>query len=158
MRQYPLARTARRVTFKFQTHDVRKYAFADAVERARRAVTRAGGELLGGTFAPKKHIRRWCVNRSPHVNKTSREHFWMITHKRVFRWDAGADVDLDAPDIIAQRMPQSVAVRVTEERPGLMALAEMWETMEKVGKKPKVEKSEESEHVEEEKVENLESS
>lgn len=130
MRYYPLARTSRRITFKFQTHDVRIYLFEDAVQRARRAVTRAGGHLLGGVFGPPKHIRRWCVNRSPHVNKTSREHFWLITHRRVFRWDADTSVDPDAPIEIASAMPNIVAMRITEDRPGLMCLKDVWETLQ----------------------------
>lgn len=130
MRHYPVARTARRITYKFQTHDVRMYLFEDAVARTRRAVTRAGGELRGGVYGAPKHIKRWCVNRSPHVNKTSREHFWMVSHRRVFRWDAGPHVDLDAPLEISKSLPPSVAVRVTEERPGLMGLRTLWETLQ----------------------------
>lgn len=130
MRHYPVARTARRITYKLQTHDVRMYLFEDAVERARRAVTRAGGELRGGVYGAPKHIRRWCVNRSPHVNKTSREHFWLISHRRVFRWDAGPNVDPQAPLEISRNLPPSVAIRVTDERPGLMSLRSLWETLQ----------------------------
>lgn len=130
MRHYPVARTARRITYKFQTHDVRMYLFEDAVERSRRAVTRAGGELRGGVYGAPKHIRRWCVNRSPHVNKTSREHFWLISHRRVFRWDAGPNVDPEAPLEISRNLPPSVAIRVIDERPGLMSLKSVWETLQ----------------------------
>lgn len=129
---YPLQRTARRITYKFQTHDVRTYLFQDVVARTRRAVTRAGGELLGGVYAPPKHIRRWCVNRSPHVNKTSREHFWLITHRRIFKWDAPTSVDMDAPLEISQHLPAEVAIRVIEDRPGLMCLKRVWDTMQAV--------------------------
>lgn len=151
MRHYPLAPTARRITFKFQTHDVRMYLFEDAVDRARRAVTRAGGELRGGVYAPPKHIKRWCVNRSPHVNKTSREHFWMVSHRRVFRWDAGPQVDLDAPIEISKSLPPSVAIRVTEDRPGLMSLKQVWETIQAVKEPvPKASEEEDAETEDEE--------
>lgn len=122
---------ARRVTYRLQTHDVRSFALEDAVRRARAAVSRAGGELLGGVSAPPRHTKRWCVNRSPHVNKTSREHFWMITHRRIFEWDAGAAVEREAPAFIAGNLPAHVAVRVTENMPAIMALPLAWQTMHK---------------------------
>ena len=31
----------------------------------------------------RPHIRRFCVIRSPHVDKDSREHFEIRTHKRL---------------------------------------------------------------------------
>lgn len=137
--RYPVTRTARRITYKLQTHDVRTYLFEDAVRRTRSAVTRAGGELRGGVYAPPKQIKRWCVLRSPHVNKKSREHFWMVTHKRVFKWDAPAAVDKEAPVFISSMLPETVAIRVTEERPGLMALKDVFNTISTV-KEARVEK------------------
>lgn len=133
---YPLARTTRRITYKFQSNDVRSYIFSDAITRARSAVSRAGGQLLGGVFAPPKHIRRWCVNRSPHVNKKSREHFWMITHRRVFRWDAGSDVPLEAPHEISTMLPASLAVRVQQNVPGLQTVKGVFETLQKAQQTP----------------------
>lgn len=154
---YPIARTARRITYNMQTHDVRMYQFEDAVLRTRRAVTRAGGELLGGVYAPKKHIRRWCVNRSPHVNKTSREHFWLITHRRIFRWDAPAAVDPEAPIAISEALPANVAVRVVEERPGLMCLRQVWDTLQ-ASKEPPQAKAEGAQVEQDKNVEDGESS
>lgn len=72
------------------------------------------------------------MNRSPHVNKTSREHFWLITHRRIFKWDAPAHVDIDAPITISQMLPIGVAVRTVEERPGLMCLHGAWDTLQAV--------------------------
>lgn len=128
--RYPVARTARRITYKLQTHDVRTYLFEDAVSRTRGAVTRAGGILRGGVYAPPKRITRWCVNRSPHVNKKSREHFWMVSHRRIFKWDAACSVDADAHSAISGLLPPSVAVRTVHEVPGLMALHDMFQTLQ----------------------------
>jgi small subunit ribosomal protein S10 len=45
-------------------------------------VRRTGGRLAGPIPLPTR-IERFCVNRSPHVDKKSREHFEVRTHKRL---------------------------------------------------------------------------
>lgn len=134
--RYPVARTARRVTYKIQTHDVRPYLFRDIIARARHAVTHAGGQLLGGVYAPPKHIKRWCVLRSPHVNKKSREHFWMVTHRRIFKWDASPHVDPNAPLTISRLLPSTVAVRTCVDLPGLMTLRNLFDTLQQANAPP----------------------
>jgi hypothetical protein len=72
------------------------------------------------------------VLRSPHVNKTSREHFWMRIHRRAFDWDApvGAVPDM-AERQIAETLPTNVAVRVTVNAPAIYRLHELWDTLER---------------------------
>tara|TARA_B100001750_G_C15430483_1_gene557938 strand:+ start:859 stop:1176 length:318 start_codon:yes stop_codon:yes gene_type:complete len=41
------------------------------------------GAMVGGPVPLPTHIRRFCVIRSPHVDKDSREHFEIRTHKRL---------------------------------------------------------------------------
>jgi len=41
------------------------------------------GANVAGPIPLPTHIRRFCVIRSPHVDKDSREHFEIRTHKRV---------------------------------------------------------------------------
>lgn len=41
------------------------------------------GFIKGPIPLPKK-IRRWCLLKSPHVNKKSREHFEATTYSRIF--------------------------------------------------------------------------
>ncbi len=41
------------------------------------------GALVAGPIPMPTHIRRFCVIRSPHVDKDSREHFEIRTHKRL---------------------------------------------------------------------------
>jgi len=43
---------------------------------------RTGAQVVGPVPMPT-HIRRFCVIRSPHVDKDSREHFEIRTHKRL---------------------------------------------------------------------------
>ncbi len=46
------------------------------------AAERTGAVVAGPVPLPTR-ISRFCVNRSPHVDKDSREHFEMRTHKRL---------------------------------------------------------------------------
>lgn len=46
------------------------------------AVTKYGAKVCGPIPLPTE-IRKFCVLRSPHVNKKSREQFEMRTHKRL---------------------------------------------------------------------------
>ena len=41
------------------------------------------GAIVAGPIPLPTHIRRFCVIRSPHVDKDSREHFEIRTHKRL---------------------------------------------------------------------------
>ena len=41
------------------------------------------GAIVVGPVPLPTHIRRFCVIRSPHVDKDSREHFEIRTHKRL---------------------------------------------------------------------------
>lgn len=134
LQKFPLKSTARRITYRFQTHDVRMYYFEDIIRRTRSAVTRAGGQLLGGVMGLPRRIKRWTVLRSPHVNKKSREKFWLVNHRRIYNWDAPANVDVDAPNIITRSLPATVAVRVIENVPGLMALKPVFATIDRVHK------------------------
>ena len=46
------------------------------------AATRTGASVCGPIYLPTdRHI--YCVNRSPHVDKKSREHFEIRVHKRL---------------------------------------------------------------------------
>ncbi len=46
------------------------------------AAERTGAQVAGPIPLPTK-IRRFCVIRSPHIDKRSREHFELRTHKRL---------------------------------------------------------------------------
>lgn len=50
----------------------------EIVETAKRT-----GARIAGPVPLPTHISRYCVLRSPHVDKNSREHFEVRTHKRL---------------------------------------------------------------------------
>lgn len=130
----PAQRTARRITYRIQTNDVRMYLFNDTVHRTERAIARAGGKQLGGVLGLPRHIKRWVVLRSPHVNKTSREKFWMVTHRRILRWEAGPNVDTHAAMEIPRKLPATVAMRIQEEVPGVQTLRAVFDTIQLTAK------------------------
>lgn len=137
--KHALHRTASRITYRFQSSDVQIFYFNDIVRRTRSAVQRAGGELCGGVRNLPQKIKKWTVLRSPHVNKKSREKFWMVDRLRVFEWDAPlGSVDREAPRRISEHMPSSVAVRVVEDVPGLAEVLCVYNTLERVREGPKV--------------------
>lgn len=129
--QQPLLRTAKRITFRLQTSDVRLYLFDDVVHRLRSAAVRAGGRLCSGVIYLPRKIRRWTVLRSPHVNKKSREKFWMVNRFRMFVWDAPAStVSAKVPGYISRFVPATVAIRMLENTPGLMAILPLFDTLQ----------------------------
>lgn len=67
-----------RVVLKSYDHRVLDQSADHIVETAERA----GAQVSGPVPLPTS-IKRFCVTRSPHVDKNSREHFEIRTHKRV---------------------------------------------------------------------------
>ena len=53
-----------------------------SAEQIVQAAERTGAAVVGPVPLPTR-IRRICVIRSPHIDKDSREHFEMLTHKRL---------------------------------------------------------------------------
>ncbi|KAK9834465.1 hypothetical protein WJX74_002271 [Apatococcus lobatus] len=63
----------------------------------------------GPAYLPTKR-RRWCVLRSPHVNKTSREHFETRTHQRIVQINSLTADTIDA--LMGLDLPAGVDVEV----------------------------------------------
>jgi len=61
--------------FDHRSLDLSAVQIVDTAERT--------GALVTGPVPLPTHIRRFCVIRSPHVDKDSREHFEIRTHKRL---------------------------------------------------------------------------
>lgn len=57
-------------------------ALENAAQEISGAVTRSGASLSGPIPLPRR-IKKFTVNKSPHVNKKSREQFEIRTHKRL---------------------------------------------------------------------------
>ena len=67
-----------RIRLRAYDHQVLDHSTSEIVETVRRT----GGRVAGPIPLPTR-IERFTVNRSPHVDKKSREQFEIRTHKRV---------------------------------------------------------------------------
>jgi small subunit ribosomal protein S10 len=67
-----------RIVLKAFDHRILDQSAAQIVE----AAERTGAVVVGPVPLPTR-TRRICVIRSPHIDKDSREHFEMLTHKRL---------------------------------------------------------------------------
>ncbi|MBK7972003.1 MAG: 30S ribosomal protein S10 [Deltaproteobacteria bacterium] len=67
-----------RIRLKAYDHRLLDQSVAEIVETARRT----GARVVGPIPLPTK-INKFCVLRSPHIDKKSREQFEMRTHKRL---------------------------------------------------------------------------
>lgn len=73
-----MARQKIRIVLKAFDHRTLDLSARQIVEAAERT-----GAIVAGPVPLPTHIKRWCVIRSPHVDKDSREHFQLSTHKRL---------------------------------------------------------------------------
>ncbi|PIZ31332.1 MAG: 30S ribosomal protein S10 [Alphaproteobacteria bacterium CG_4_10_14_0_8_um_filter_53_9] len=67
-----------RIRLKSYDHRVLDKSTEEIVETAKRT-----GAKVQGPIPLPTHIKRFCVLRGPHIDKKSREHFELRTHKRV---------------------------------------------------------------------------
>ena len=67
-----------RIKLKSFDHRLLDRSSVEIVDTAKRT-----GAKVAGPVPLPTHIRRYCVLRSPHVDKNSREHFEVRTHKRL---------------------------------------------------------------------------
>jgi len=67
-----------RIVLKAFDHRVLDQSASQIVETAERT-----GANISGPVPLPTSIRRFCVIRSPHIDKRSREHFELRTHKRL---------------------------------------------------------------------------
>ena len=73
-----MARQKIRIRLRAYDHKI----LDQSAERIVETVKRTGAFISGPVPLPTE-INRWCVLRSPHVDKKSREHFEIRTHKRI---------------------------------------------------------------------------
>ena len=67
-----------RIVLKAFDHRVLDQSAVQIVEAAERT-----GAVVSGPVPLPTRIKRVCVIRSPHIDKDSREHFELLTHKRL---------------------------------------------------------------------------
>lgn len=80
----PMASENVRLRIRMRGYDTN--LLADAVEQVRAIAMTTGSTFKGPVMLPTRK-KLYCVLRSPHVNKDSREHFEIRTHHR---WVAGS--------------------------------------------------------------------
>jgi small subunit ribosomal protein S10 len=73
-----MAQQKLRIRLKAYDHRLLDQSAERIVDTAKRS-----GAFVSGPVPLPTVINRTCVNRSPHVDKKSREHFAMITHSRL---------------------------------------------------------------------------
>lgn len=81
----------------------------EASEMILKVAKDTGAEAMGPVRLPT-HFRKFCVLRSPHVDKDSREHFEIRTHKRLIDLTSPTAQTIDA--LMQIEMPYGVAVDV----------------------------------------------
>lgn len=69
-----------RVRIKLESYDVR--LLDQSSEKIVQVANSSKAKVVGPVYLPTRR-RLFCVLRSPHVNKKSREHFQLLTHKRL---------------------------------------------------------------------------
>ncbi len=67
-----------RIVLKAYDHRILDLSASQILEAAERT-----GAIVAGPVPMPTSIRRFCVIRSPHIDKDSREHFELRTHKRL---------------------------------------------------------------------------
>ena len=73
------AKTQRiRIRLQAYEHRILDQSVNEILDAAKRT-----GVVVAGPIPLPTRIERWTVNRSPHVDKKSREHFEMRIHKRI---------------------------------------------------------------------------
>ena len=80
-----------------------------ACEKIQEIVSDTGATMKGPIMLPTKR-KIWCVLRSPHVNKDSREHFEMRTHTRFIDIVGPSAATVD--QLMALQMPAGVGVTI----------------------------------------------
>ena len=94
-----------RIRLKAFDHRVLDQATGDIADTARRT-----GALIRGPIPLPTRIEKFTVNRSPHVDKKSREQFEIRTHKRVIDITEPSGKTMDALRKIT--MPAGVNVQM----------------------------------------------
>ena len=94
-----------RIRLKAYDHRVLDFSTREIVNTAKRT----GADVRGPIPLPT-HIAKYCVNRSPHVDKKSREQFEIRTHKRLLDIFEPTSQTVDA--LMKLELPAGVDVEI----------------------------------------------
>ncbi|CAI5946310.1 unnamed protein product, partial [Closterium sp. NIES-64] len=96
-----------RIRIKLKSYQVPQLEAAS--EQILEVAKETGAGIMGPVRLPT-HIRKYCVLRSPHVDKDSREHFEIRTHKRLIDLENPTATTIDA--LMQLELPYGVEVDV----------------------------------------------
>ena len=94
-----------RITLKAYDHRVLDLSAQQILEAAERT-----GAAVAGPIPMPTNIRRFCVLRSPHVNKKSREQFKLCSYKRLLDIYSSSSKTVDA--LMKLELPSGVEVEI----------------------------------------------
>ena len=100
-----MAKQKIRIRLKAYDHKVLDQSAERIVDTAKRT-----GAFVSGPVPLPTEINRFCVNRSPHVDKKSREQFEMRTHKRLLDILEPSSQTVDA--LMKLELPAGVDVEI----------------------------------------------
>ena len=69
-----------KIRIRLKSFDFR--ALDQSTETIVKTAQRSGAKVIGPVPLPTKK-RRWCILKSPHVNKRGGEHYELLVHKRL---------------------------------------------------------------------------
>ncbi|KAA8497799.1 30S ribosomal protein S10 [Porphyridium purpureum] len=133
-------RLSRSYVYQFETYDTRKWKINETMRRYMIGLKLGGAERVSGVGALRPKIRRWCVNKSPHIDKKAMQHFEMVTNRRhiSFEWDVKSEVANPAsrnmPIEIARRNVENVSTRIESQVPALLFLPQIFDALANPGK------------------------
>ncbi len=105
-----MAATSNRIRIKLRAYDHR--LLDQSTQEIVQAAQRTGAGVIGPIPLPQ-HIRKITVNRSPHVDKKSREQFEMRTHKRLLDIQNPTAQTVDA--LMKLDLPAGVDVEIKQK-------------------------------------------
>jgi small subunit ribosomal protein S10 len=94
-----------RIRLRACDHRILDASVAKIVETARRT-----GAVISGPVLLPTHIRKYCVLRSPHIDKKSREQFEMRVHKRLIELKSPTSRTVD--ELMKLDLPAGVDVEI----------------------------------------------
>lgn len=94
-----------RIRLKAYDHSILNISCQNIIE----TITRTNAIAVGPIPLPT-HRRIYCVLRSPHVDKDSREHFELRTHKRIIEIQEPSSHTIDA--LMKLNLPAGIDIEV----------------------------------------------
>jgi len=107
-----MAKSSIKISLQAYDHQVLDKSVKEIVSTARRA----GGIVLGPIPMPTR-IKRYTVNRSPHIDKKAREQFEIRIHKRIIEIDAADSQVVDS--LTKLQLPSGVNVKIALNKQGV---------------------------------------